>query len=85
MSTRIGEITGTYHKSINTSSEVERDKASISINRFYNGSQLGTNAQITISQDGRNGNISYIHLTIQQCNQLALMLLDTFKKPDSIG
>jgi hypothetical protein len=79
MSTEIKTIRGTHHvhKSIFTF-EVERPPADIHVTRFYNGKELGTQVQITIQQFQGNGYTSYIHLSEEQCKELAQTLLEAF-------
>ena len=45
--------------------------------RFFNGKDKGPNIQLTVQQDGEYGT-SYIHLTKEQCEELAQTLLDCF-------
>lgn len=78
MSTDIITIPGTYHKHVTKSYPhvITRDKAEVVVNRFWAGKELGRNVQLTINQ--RNGDISYIHLTQEQCNELGKALMECF-------
>lgn len=80
MSTEIHEIEGTYHSNIYPNFTVERDKATLYLNRFYNGVDRGSELQLTVYQGGRSGATSYIHLSKEQCDELASALLVAFDR-----
>jgi hypothetical protein len=76
MSTEIKTIEGTCH-SEKKSFDVEHKSAEVSLTRFFNGKDKGTNIQLTVSQNGQYGT-SYIHLNKNQCEELAKTLLECF-------
>jgi len=79
MSTEIATITGTYHKKANPDFSVVKDEAELHLTRFFNGKKDGTNIQVTVRQNGNNfGETSYIHLTKEQCKELAVILNECF-------
>jgi hypothetical protein len=78
MSTKIKTIQGSCHFHPNKATfEVEHKNAEISLTRFWNGKKKGRCIQITVSQDGEYGT-SYIHLTEDQCKELAKVLSECF-------
>ena len=78
MSTEIKTIKGTCHFHPRRGSfKVEHKDAEVSLTRFFNGKDRGANIQLTVSQDGESGT-SYIHLTKEQCKELALVLNECF-------
>jgi hypothetical protein len=78
MSTEITTIKGTCHIDDNEDDfKVADGEAFISLTRFYNGKEKGTNIQLTVTQNGMFP-CSYIHLTKDQCKELAQILLDCF-------
>lgn len=77
MSTEIKTIKGSCHKHISESYKVNHSDAKVSLTRFFNGKNKGTNIQLTVSQNGNYGT-SYIHLTKKQCEKLAKTLLECF-------
>lgn len=79
MSTEIHEIEGTFHSNYYPNFTTTRDRATIHLNRFYNGKELGSQLQLTISQD-KGGGTSYIHLSKEQCEELASALLIAFDR-----
>lgn len=78
MSTEIKTIKGSchYHPRRGTF-KVKHKPATVSLTRFFNGKKKGANIQLTVSQDGEYGT-SYIHLTREQCEKLAKVLLECF-------
>jgi hypothetical protein len=77
MSTDIKTIKGTCHQPIRGTFGVEHKDAEVHLTRFYNGADRGANIQLTVSQDGQYGT-SYIHLSKEQCEELAKTLLECF-------
>lgn len=78
MSTEIKTIKGTCHFYPRRGTfEVCHKDAEVSLTRFFNGKDKGPNIQLTVQQDGEYGT-SYIHLTKEQCEELAQTLLDCF-------
>jgi len=78
MSTEIKSIQGSCHSYPDrVSFKVEHAKAEVALTRFYNGKERGANIQLTVSQEGGYGT-SYIHLTQEQCKNLAQALIDSF-------
>ena len=78
MSTEIATIQGTCHVPAG-GFNVKHNEAFLSITRFYNGKDRGINIQLTVSQNGDYG-VSYIHLTKEQCEELANVLLNCFNQ-----
>ena len=79
MSTELKIIKGSWHRKVRESYKVTRDDAFLDLNTFYNGKDLGTNIQLTISQNGKGGETSYIHLNQEQCKELLETLQDYFE------
>lgn len=78
MSTEIKTIKGScHHHSRKASFDVTHKDAEVSLTRFFNGKDRGTNIQLTVSQDGLHGS-SYVHLTKEQCEELAKILNECF-------
>jgi hypothetical protein len=78
MSTEIKTIEGSCHNiDANNKFDVLESKASISLNRFYNGSNRGSEIQLTISAQNEYGT-SYIHLSKEKCEELAKVLNECF-------
>ncbi len=78
MSTEIKTIKGScHHHPEQGGFDVQHKGAEVSLTRFYNGKDRGTNIQLTVSQNGQFGH-SYIHLTQEQCEELAKALIDCF-------
>lgn len=78
MSTKIKTIKGSCHYHPRMGSfDVEHKDAEVSLTRFFNGKNRGANIQLTVSQDGEYGS-SYIHLTKEQCEELAKVLNECF-------
>ena len=77
MSTQIKTIKGSchYHPRVG-SFDVEHKDAEVSLTRFFNGKNRGANIQLTISNDVYGTN--YIHLTKEQCEELAVVLNECF-------
>jgi hypothetical protein len=79
MSTEIKTIKGTCHYYPRKGSyDIERKDAELYLTRFYNGKDIGTNIQLTVSQNGGECGTSYIHLNKNQCEELAKTLLECF-------
>lgn len=78
MSTEIHKMEGTHHDKVHGDFSVTRDKADLYLTRFFNGAKIGRQVQLTISQYGMNGTTSYIHLSKEQCEELAGVLLCAF-------
>ena len=77
MSTEIKTIKGSCHYHPRKGSfDVEYKDAEVSLTRFFNGKNRGTNIQLTISNDVYGTN--YIHLTKEQCEELAKVLNECF-------
>lgn len=78
MSTEIKTIEGTCHK-FNPKNQFKPDKveATISLTRFFNGSDKGPEIQLTISANNEYGT-SYIHLSKDKCEELAKVLNECF-------
>ena len=77
MSTEIKTIKGSCHYHPRKGSfDVEHKDAEVSLTRFFNGKNRGTNIQLTISNDVYGTN--YIHLTKEQCEELAKVLNECF-------
>ena len=77
MSTKIKTIKGSCHYHPRMGSfDVEHKDAEVSLTRFFNGKNRGTNIQLTISNDVYGTN--YIHLTKEQCEELAKVLNECF-------
>ena len=77
MSTEIKTIKGSCHYHPRKGSfDVEHKDAEVSLTRFFNGKNRGINIQLTISNDVYGTN--YIHLTIEQCEELAKVLNECF-------
>ena len=77
MSTEIKTIKGSCHYHPRMGSfDVEHKDAEVSLTRFFNGKNRGTNIQLTISNDVYGTN--YIHLTKEQCEELAKVLNECF-------
>lgn len=77
MSTKIKTIKGSCHYHPRKGSfDVEHKDAEVSLTRFFNGKNRGTNIQLTISNDVYGTN--YIHLTKEQCEELAKVLNECF-------
>ena len=77
MSTEIKTIKGSCHYHPRKGSfDVEHKDAEVSLTRFFNGKNRGTNIQLTISNDVYETN--YIHLTKEQCEELAKVLNECF-------
>ena len=77
MSTEIKTIKGSCHYHPRKGSfDVEHKDAEVSLTRFFNGKNRGTNIQLTISNDVYGTN--YIHLTKEQCEELAGVLNECF-------
>lgn len=78
MSTEIAEIKGTcHHYPKKGTFEVEHKDASVFLTRFYNGTDKGAEIQLTVSANNTYGS-SYIHLSKEQCKELAQILNDCF-------
>lgn len=79
MSTEIKTIKGTchHHDLVGTSFITNHIDAEVSLTRFFNGQDRGSNIQLTVSQDGGYGT-SYVHLSKEQCEELAKILLECF-------
>ena len=78
MSTEIKTIKGSCHYHTNLGSfDIEHRDAEVSLTRFYNGKDRGANIQLTVAQEGEYGT-SYIHLTKEQCEELAKVLNECF-------
>lgn len=79
MSTNIKTIKGSCHSYPNRIIfDVEYKDAEVSLTRFYNGKERGRNIQLTVVQHGGEWGTSCIHLTEEQCKELAITLLDAF-------
>ena len=77
MSTEIKTIKGSCHYHPRKGSfDIEYKDAEIFLTRFFNGKNRGTNIQLTISNDVYGTN--YIHLTKEQCEELAKVLNECF-------
>ena len=77
MSTEIKTIKGSCHYHPRKGSfDVEHKDAEVSLTRFFNGKNRGINIQLTISNDVYETN--YIHLTKEQCEELAKVLNECF-------
>ena len=77
MSTEIKTIKGSCHYHPRKGSfDVEHKDAEVSLTRFFNGKNRGINIQLTISNDVYGTN--YIHLTKEQCEELAKVLNECF-------
>lgn len=77
MSTEIKTIKGSCHDHPRKGSfDVKYKDAEIFLTRFFNGKNRGTNIQLTISNDVYGTN--YIHLTKEQCEELAKVLNECF-------
>jgi hypothetical protein len=78
MSTEIATIQGSCHYYTKRGSfDVEHKNAEILLTRFFNGKDRGASIQLTVTQEGEYGT-SYIHLTKEQCIELANALLECF-------
>lgn len=90
MSTLIATIEGSchYYPIVSTQQnpkgygEIKHGSAELHLTRFFNGKDKGANiqltvCQLTVCQSGEHGT-SYIHLTKDQCNKLAKILLECF-------
>ena len=77
MSTQIKTIKGSCHYyPRNGIFDVEHKDAEVSLTRFFNGKNRGANIQLTVSNDVYG--TSYIHLTKEQCEELAGVLNECF-------
>lgn len=78
MSTHIKTIKGSchVHRELNTFN-VDHTDAEVNLTRFFNGKEREANIQLTVTQNGRYGT-SYIHLTKEQCEELAEVLKECF-------
>lgn len=77
MSTELKTIKGTCHKDTSASFKTTHGDAEVYLTRFFNGKDKGVNIQLTVNQEGQYGT-SYIHLTKEQCEELAQTLLESF-------
>lgn len=77
MSTEIRQIEGTCHDTDGNTGKTIHKSATLYITRFFNGEQKGSNIQLTVSASNEYGT-SYIHLTKEQCIELASVLLECF-------
>jgi len=76
MSTEIAEIKGSCHRHVGRGFEVIHEEATLHLTRFFNGKKRGANIQLTLS--GTQLPHSYIHLTKEQCEELAEILKNCF-------
>lgn len=78
MSTSIKTITGSCHiYPTNKAFDVQDRPAELYLTRFYNGKK-GTEIQLTIRQSIAPFDTSYIHLSKEQCEELAKVLQECF-------
>ncbi len=77
MSTEIIKIDGTCHEESRETHKTVHKPAELYLTRFYNGEEKGSSMQLTISASNSYGT-SYIHLTKEQCSELANALAEGF-------
>lgn len=81
MSTEIKTMKGSCHYHPRRDSfDVQHKDADLYITRFFNGKDRGANIQLSIAQNGGDEGSSYIHLTKNQCDELAKVLLECFDR-----